>query len=95
MQAGKGEDSQKRVLRQHPITQDRTASEIKCAWTEWPVSAFPWSLRRMLLGAKADDKEDASAKVLTHVSEDLTQLSNRNLLPLLCDIALSSMGCRE
>ena len=40
---------------------------------------FPLSLsvvlRRTLLGAKADDKEDASAKVLIHVSEDLTQLS--------------------
>ena len=33
------------------------------------------AIAHLLYGKKADDKEDANAKVLIHVSEDLTQLN--------------------
>ena len=57
-----------------PKTEGLLRSNVPELNDQFPLS-LSLVLRRMLLGAKADDKEDASAKVLIHVSEDLTQLS--------------------
>lgn len=77
MQAGMGRTSQGSVFFGNiplPKTERPLRSNVPELNDQFPLS-LSLVLRRMLLGAKADDKEDASAKVLTHVCEDLTQLS--------------------
>lgn len=57
-----------------PKTEQLLRSNVPELNDQFPLS-LSLVLRCMLLVAKADDKEDANAKVLIHVSEDLTQLN--------------------